>query len=125
MSRETLEYHHDKHHMAYVTNGNAALKDSPLAGKSIEEICKVAFADKIAPLVAYLASDLSVDVTNQIFSVRKNEILLFDKPRPVRSMVKLEGWTPTAIAEELIPAFRPSFARADEVSAHVFPYDPV
>jgi NAD(P)-dependent dehydrogenase (short-subunit alcohol dehydrogenase family) len=82
-------------------------------------------ADKIAPLVAYLASDLSVDVTNQIFSVRKNEILLFDKPRPVRSMVKLEGWTPTAIAEELIPAFRPSFARADEVSAHVFPYDPV
>ncbi|QOV93335.1 SDR family NAD(P)-dependent oxidoreductase [Novosphingobium sp. ES2-1] len=82
-------------------------------------------ADKIAPLVAYLASDLSVDVTNQIFSVRKNEIVLFDKPRPVRSMVKLEGWTPTAIAEELIPAFRPSFARADEVSAHVFPYDPV
>ena len=82
-------------------------------------------ADKIAPLVAYLASDLSRDVTNQIFSVRKNEILLFDKPRPVRSMVKLEGWTPTAIAEELIPAFRPSFARADEVSAHVFPYDPV
>lgn len=82
-------------------------------------------ADKIAPLVAYLASDLSKDVTNQIFSVRKNEILLFDKPRPVRSMVKLEGWTPAAIAEELIPAFRPAFARADEVSAHVFPYDPV
>ncbi len=82
-------------------------------------------ADKIAPLVAYLASDLSRDVTNQIFSVRKNEILLFDKPRPVRSMVKLDGWTPVAIAEELIPAFRPSFARADEVSAHVFPYDPV
>lgn len=22
MSRETLEYHHDKHHLAYVTNGN-------------------------------------------------------------------------------------------------------
>ena len=51
MSKETLEYHHDKHHMAYVTNGNAALKDSPLADKSIEEICKVAYADKIAPLV--------------------------------------------------------------------------
>ena len=51
MSKETLEYHHDKHHQAYVTNGNAALKDSPLADKSIEEICKVAFADKIAPLV--------------------------------------------------------------------------
>jgi NAD(P)-dependent dehydrogenase (short-subunit alcohol dehydrogenase family) len=82
-------------------------------------------AEKIAPLVAYLASDAAKDVTNQVFGVRKNEIVLFSKPRPVRSMVKLEGWTPEAIAEELIPAFAPSFARADEVSAHVFPYDPV
>lgn len=48
-------------------------------------------ADKIAPLVAYLASDRSQDVTNQIFSVRRNEILLFSKPRPIRSMVKVEG----------------------------------
>ncbi|WP_076861055.1 SDR family NAD(P)-dependent oxidoreductase [Bradyrhizobium mercantei] len=82
-------------------------------------------ADKIAPLVAYLASDLSKDVTNQVFCVRKNEILLFSKPRPVRSMIRLEGWTSEAIATELIPAFRPKFARADEVSAHAFPYDPV
>ncbi|WEK44783.1 MAG: SDR family oxidoreductase [Candidatus Sphingomonas colombiensis] len=82
-------------------------------------------AEKIAPLVAYLASDRSVDVTNQIFAVRRNEILLFSKPRPIRSMVKVEGWTAESIADELIPAFRPSFARADEVSAHVFPYDPV
>ena len=26
MSKETLEYHHDKHHLAYVTNGNNAIK---------------------------------------------------------------------------------------------------
>ena len=51
MSKETLEFHHDKHHMAYVTNGNNLLKDSPLAGKSVEEICKAAFADKNAGLV--------------------------------------------------------------------------
>ena len=51
MSKETLEFHHDKHHMAYVTNGNNLLKDSPLAGKSIEEICKAAFAEKNAGLV--------------------------------------------------------------------------
>ncbi len=51
MSKETLEFHHDKHHMAYVTNGNNLLKDSPLASKSIEEICKAAFADKTAGLV--------------------------------------------------------------------------
>jgi len=82
-------------------------------------------ADKIAPLVVYLASDASKDVSNQIFAVRKNEIVLFNKPRPVRSMTKVEGWTPEAIADELIPSFRPSMARADEVSAHVFPYDPI
>jgi NAD(P)-dependent dehydrogenase (short-subunit alcohol dehydrogenase family) len=82
-------------------------------------------ADKIAPLVVYLASDASKDVTNQIFAVRKNEITLFNKPRPIRSMTKLEGWTPEAIADELIPSFRPSFARADEVSAHAFPHDPI
>jgi superoxide dismutase, Fe-Mn family len=51
MSKETLEFHHDKHHMAYVTNGNNALKDSPLADKSIEDICKAAFAEKNAPLI--------------------------------------------------------------------------
>lgn len=51
MSAETLEFHHDKHHMAYVTNGNNLLKDSPLAGKSLEEICVVAFAEKNAGLI--------------------------------------------------------------------------
>ncbi len=51
MSKETLEFHHDKHHQAYVTNGNNLLKDSPLASKSIEEICKAAFAEKNAGLV--------------------------------------------------------------------------
>lgn len=82
-------------------------------------------ADKIAPLVSFLVSDSAKDVSNQIFSVRKNEIILFSKPRPIRSMTKVEGWTPQTIADELLPAFRPSFARADEVSAHVFPYDPI
>ena len=82
-------------------------------------------ADKIAPLVVYLASDAAQAVTNQIFAVRKNEIVLFSKPRPIRSMTKLEGWTPETIASELIPAFSPDLARADEGSAHVFPSDPI
>ncbi|MFT3975530.1 MAG: SDR family oxidoreductase [Sphingomonas bacterium] len=98
--------------------------ETPEQKKRVERMQAMS-ADKIAPLVSFLVSDAAQDVTNQIFSVRRNEILLFSKPRPVRSMAKLEGWTPEAIAEELIPAFRPSFARADEVSAHVFPYDPV
>lgn len=51
MSKETLEFHHDKHHQAYVTNGGNLLKDSPLADKSLEDICKAAFADGNAGLV--------------------------------------------------------------------------
>lgn len=43
MSAETLEFHHDKHHMAYVTNGNNLLKDSGLEGKSLEDICRESF----------------------------------------------------------------------------------
>lgn len=38
MSRETLEFHHDKHHLAYVNNGNKFLKDSDLKGKKLEDI---------------------------------------------------------------------------------------
>lgn len=51
MSRETLEFHHDKHHQAYVTNGNKALEGSALEGKSLEEICKAAYAEKNAALI--------------------------------------------------------------------------
>ena len=34
----TMEIHHDRHHNAYVTNLNAAVNDTPLAGKSLEEL---------------------------------------------------------------------------------------
>lgn len=40
MSAETLEFHHDKHHNAYVTKGNELLEGSDLKGKSLEEIVK-------------------------------------------------------------------------------------
>ena len=98
--------------------------ETPEAKERVERL-KTMSADKIAPLAVYLASDASKAVSNQIFSVRKNEIVLFGKPRPVRSMTRSDGWTPETIASELIPAFTPDLARADEVSAHVFPYDPI
>ena len=43
MSRETLEFHHDKHHAAYVNTGNTLLKGSELEGKSVEEVVKGSF----------------------------------------------------------------------------------
>ena len=38
MSAETMEFHHDLHHNAYVTNGNAAILGTDWDGKSLEEI---------------------------------------------------------------------------------------
>ncbi len=38
ISEETLEYHHGKHHAAYVTNLNKLLEGKPEASKSLEEI---------------------------------------------------------------------------------------
>ncbi|OLP57332.1 superoxide dismutase [Rhizobium rhizosphaerae] len=43
MSRETLEYHHDKHHQAYVTMGNKLAEEAGLADLSLEEIVKKSY----------------------------------------------------------------------------------
>jgi superoxide dismutase, Fe-Mn family len=40
MSKETLEFHHDKHHNAYVETGNKLLEGSGLEDKPLEEIVK-------------------------------------------------------------------------------------
>lgn len=86
---------------------------------------KTMSADKIAPLVAFLASDAAAEVSNQVFGVRKNEIFLFSKPRPIRSMQKSDGWTVESIANEFLPAVRGSFANPAERSGDVFGYDPI
>ena len=40
MSKETLEFHHDLHHKAYVDNGNKLLEGSPHEAKALEVIVK-------------------------------------------------------------------------------------
>ena len=80
--------------------------------------------EKIAPLCAYLASDLSADVTGQIFAVRMNEIYLMSQSRPIRSVQRSDGWTPQTIAEHGMPAMKGSFYKLDR-SADVFTWDPV
>ena len=51
MSVETLEFHHDKHHNAYVVKGNELLEGTAHADKSIEDICAAAYAEGNAGLI--------------------------------------------------------------------------
>ena len=97
--------------------------DTPEEKARVERI-KTATAAKIAPLAIYLASDLTKDVTGQIFAVRRNEIFLMSQPRPVRSIQRGEGWTPQTIAEHAIPALKSSFFPLDR-SGDIFTWDPV
>jgi Fe-Mn family superoxide dismutase len=46
MSAETLEYHHDKHHNAYVVKGNELAEAAGWSGKSLEQIVVASFKDK-------------------------------------------------------------------------------
>jgi superoxide dismutase, Fe-Mn family len=43
MSKETLEFHHDKHHKAYVDMGNTLAEKAGMADKSVEEVVKASY----------------------------------------------------------------------------------
>ena len=80
--------------------------------------------EKIAPLVAFLGSDMAKGISGQIFSVRNNEIYLFNQPRPVRSLHRSEGWTAETIAEVLPDALAPHLVPLER-SADVISWDPI
>jgi len=80
--------------------------------------------EKIAPLAVYLCSDTAADITGQIFSVRNNEIYLFNQPRPIQTIHRAAGWTPETLAAELKKAFVSSFTPLER-SEDVFNWDPI
>ena len=49
MSKETLEFHHDKHHNAYVEMGNKLAAEAGMADASVEEVVKQSYG-KSQPL---------------------------------------------------------------------------
>ena len=47
MSRETLEFHHDKHHQAYVTAANNLAKGTEWENKPVEQVVNATFGRTI------------------------------------------------------------------------------
>ena len=45
ISQSTLEFHHDKHHAAYVSKYNDAVKGTDLDSKSLDEVIKAIAGD--------------------------------------------------------------------------------
>jgi hypothetical protein len=89
--------------------------DTPEEAARVERM-KLMGPEKIAPLAVYLASDLSKDVSGQIFSVRQNEMFLFSQNRPIRSVSDTGGWTAQSIADHAMGAFKPSMYPLDRTS---------
>ena len=51
IDEQTMRLHHDKHHQAYVDNGNKLIAGTQFEAMSLEDICAKAFADKNAGIV--------------------------------------------------------------------------
>lgn len=49
-SKETFEYHHGKHHATYVTKLNDAVKDTPMAEMSLEDLIRKAHQENLKPV---------------------------------------------------------------------------
>jgi hypothetical protein len=69
-------------------------------------------------MVAYLLSDASADVNGQVFYVRGDQVFFINQCAASEPMERQGGWTIDAIADDVMPRFRPLFGvmRAEEQS---------
>jgi NAD(P)-dependent dehydrogenase (short-subunit alcohol dehydrogenase family) len=99
------------------------VKDEASAAR-VERFKRSMRADQVAQLAVALCADGAKDTTGQIFAVRGNEVFLFNQPRPVRGMARIEGWSPQTLIEHALPALKANYTDVG-ASASVFPWDPV
>ena len=88
--------------------------------KRVERIKNSMRADQVAQLAVALCSDAAKETSGQIFAVRGNEVVLFNQPRPVRSVARIEGWTPQTLIEQALPSMKAAYTDLG-ASASVFP----
>ena len=99
------------------------IKDEASAQR-VERMKNAMRADQVAQLAIALASPEAKDTSGQIFAVRGNEVVLFNQPRPVRSVARIEGWTPETLLAQALPSMKADYTDLG-ASASVFPYEPI
>ena len=90
----------------------------------VERIKNSMRADQVAQLAVALCADGAKETSGQIFAVRGNEVVLFSQPRPVRSVARIEGWTPQTLIDQALPSMKASYTDVG-ATASVFPYEPI
>jgi NAD(P)-dependent dehydrogenase (short-subunit alcohol dehydrogenase family) len=65
--------------------------------------------DQPARLSVALVSDAAKDVSGQIFGASGENIILYSQPRPIATLTKEEGWTPSTIISEAFAGMADKF----------------
>jgi hypothetical protein len=98
------------------------VKDEASA-KRVERMKNAMRAEQVGNFSVALAAP-SCKTSGQIFSVRGNEIVLFSQPRPVKSVARIDGWTPETILSHGIPAMEGGYTDLGNTGS-VFTWEPV
>ena len=72
MSAETLELHHEKHHLAYVTNGNKFIEEQKITEDNINKLLIQTYENKNAPVFNNLSQHLNHNHFWEIMSNNPN-----------------------------------------------------
>ena len=99
------------------------VKDETQAAR-VERFRNALRPDQVAQLAVALAAPAASKVTGQIFGARGNEVILFSQPRPIRTIARVEGWSPETLIEQGFPAFAGDLYGL-ETTAQVFPTEPI
>lgn len=83
------------------------IKDEESAAR-FEEMKQLIHPAQVAQLAVALAAP-NCTASSQIFGVNGNNVQLYNQPRVIQTMTKMEGWTPESVINEALPAMEANY----------------